>query len=530
MAIYHCDVKPVQRSKGQTTTAKMAYRAGAKIEDKRTGKTHDYTAKKGVEHKEIITPQGVNIPSRQDLWNMAELAERRKDACTGREYEVNLPYELTKEQRIELCRDFARELASRHGVAVDICMHEPSKEGDQRNYHAHIMTTTRIITNDGLTEKADIEKAGRKRKDDLKQTRELWANMANKHLEKAGIAERIDHRSFKEQGKDQQPTVKMGWQATQIERQGKNSFLGDINREIRAKNDRIANLKYEIVFDKGILQNHLTLESLDNASNEQVKNNLTKKDLSEIERYKQHSQAKITKITEKADKEPLTQDDIKTYEQWKTVNNSIVELEQTGVLAEKKKSTQEKNQKQSELTAVSEPKPQPKTQTPLETHSKRLEPQENNSARVVPQQGEKPLQSENKPPSEPKPKTLKEYLTGLSHENRQKIKNHYNKVINEYIGAINKKAVELYHKATPPNKRQKPLFSHYKEHDMDAVQPYKALAQQEIDKADPSKYQEYIKGTDTLNELNKIEQSENLQRQLEQMQERNRTPNTQIQR
>ena len=530
MAIYHCDVKPVQRSKGQTTTAKMAYRAGAKIEDKRTGKTHDYTAKKGVEHKEIITPQGVNIPSRQDLWNMAELAERRKDACTGREYEVNLPYELTKEQRIELCRDFARELASRHGVAVDICMHEPSKEGDQRNYHAHIMTTTRIITNDGLTEKADIEKAGRKRKDDLKQTRELWANMANKHLEKAGIAERIDHRSFKEQGKDQQPTVKMGWQATQIERQGKNSFLGDINREIRAKNDRIANLKYEIVFDKGILQNHLTLESLDNASNEQVKNNLTKKDLSEIERYKQHSQAKITKITEKADKEPLTQDDIKTYEQWKTVNNSIVELEQTGVLAEKKKSTQEKNQKQSELTAVSEPKPQPKTQTPLETHSKRLEPQENNSARVVPQQGEKPLQSENKPPSEPKPKTLKEYLTGLSHENRQKIKNHYNKVINEYIGAINKKAVELYHKATPPNKRQKPLFSHYKEHDMDGVQPYKALAQQEIDKADPSKYQEYIKGTDTLNELNKIEQSENLQRQLEQMQERNRTPNTQIQR
>ena len=458
MAIYHCDVKPVQRSKGQTTTAKMAYRAGAKIEDKRTGKTHDYTAKQGVEHKEIITPQGVNIPSREELWNMAELAERRKDACTGREYEVNLPYELTKEQRVELCRDFARELASRHGVAVDICMHEPSKEGDQRNYHAHIMTTTRIITNDGLTEKADIEKAGRKRKEDLKQTRELWANMANKHLEKAQIAERIDHRSFKEQGKDQQPTVKMGWQATQIEREGKNSFLGDINREIKAKNDRIANLKYEIVFDKGVLQNHLTLESLDNVSNEQVKSNFTKRDLSEIERYKQHSQAKITNITEKANKEPLTQDDIKTYEQWKTINNSIVELEQTGVLAEKEKLTQEKNQKQSELTAVSEPPPQPKTQTPLETHSKRLKPQEDKTARVVPPQAEKSLQRENKPPSESKPKTLKEYLTGLSHENRQKIKNHYNKVINDYIGAIDKKAVELYHKATPPNKRQKPLF------------------------------------------------------------------------
>lgn len=282
MAIYHLSAKPVQRSKGRTATASSAYRAGEKIEDKRTGLTHDYTKKKGVENQAIITPQGVNVPSRQDLWNMAELAEKRKDSCTAREYEVNLPHELNKEQRFELVKDFAKQLAEKYGIAVDVCMHEPNKKGDQRNFHAHILTTTRKITNDGLTEKADIEKAGRKRKDDLKEIRQLWADTANKHLEKAQIAERIDHRSFKEQGKDQQPTVKMGWQATQIERQGNNSFLGDINREIKAKNDRIADLTYEIVFDKGILDNHLTLESLDNASNEQVKKNLTKKDLSEI--------------------------------------------------------------------------------------------------------------------------------------------------------------------------------------------------------------------------------------------------------
>lgn len=207
-----------------------------------------------------------------------------------------------------------------------------------------------------------------------------------------------------------------------------------------------------------------------------------------------------------------------------------MELEQTGVLAEKEKLTQEKNQKQSELTAVSEPPPQPKTQTPLETHSKRLKPQEDKTARVVPPQAEKSLQRENKPPSESKPKTLKEYLTGLSHENRQKIKNHYNKVINDYIGAIDKKAVELYHKATPPNKRQKPLFSHYKEHDMDAVQPFKQKAVNEIEKLEAGSYQKYAKAVDTINELNSIEQSERLQQNLEQMQERNRNPSTEIKR
>ena len=182
MAIYHLSVKPVQRSKGRSATASMAYRAGEKIHDQRTGLTHDYTKKKGIEHNEIITPKGVNIPSREQLWNMAEQAERRKDGCTAREYEVNLPYELSKEQRIALCKDFANELASRHGVAVDICMHEPNRHGDDRNYHAHIMTTTRKIDNNGLGEKADIEKAGRKRKDDLQEARKLWADLANKHL------------------------------------------------------------------------------------------------------------------------------------------------------------------------------------------------------------------------------------------------------------------------------------------------------------------------------------------------------------
>ena len=280
MAIYHMSVKPVQRSKGRSSTAAAAYRAACKIEDDRTGLKHDYTKKEGVKHTEIITPEGVNIPTRSELWNAAEAAEKRKDGCTAREYEVNLPHELSEQQRTELAQDFCKQLAKIHGIAVDLCIHEPTEReikagADARNHHAHILTTTRKITNNGLTDKADIEKSGRKRKDDLKATRDLWATTANKHLKKAGLDERIDARSLKEQGSSLQPTIKMGKVATQMEREPLNTKAyqtprpkyqtrkGDINRAIRADNKEIQRLEAEIADTKALLEKEAKLIKTD---------------------------------------------------------------------------------------------------------------------------------------------------------------------------------------------------------------------------------------------------------------------------
>lgn len=241
MTIYHLSVKPVQRSKGRSSVAAAAYRAGCEIYDERTGLTHNYTKKMGVEYTEIIVPFGVNAPSRSELWNMAEKAENRKDGCTAREYEINLPYQLTDQQRIELAQDFSHRLAEIHGIAVDLCLHKPTPKeiengSDPRNYHAHILTTTRKITNNGLTDKADIEKAGRKRKVDLLATRKLWADVANHHLKRAGLDEQIDHRSLKDQGKKELPTIKMGKTASTMEREGKDTRKGEINTLIKNYN------------------------------------------------------------------------------------------------------------------------------------------------------------------------------------------------------------------------------------------------------------------------------------------------------
>jgi hypothetical protein len=68
-----------------------------------------------------------------------------------------LPHEVKKAECIELTRVYAMEIANRNNVAVDFAIHRPHRAGDERNYHAHILTTTREITPTGLGRKTDVE-------------------------------------------------------------------------------------------------------------------------------------------------------------------------------------------------------------------------------------------------------------------------------------------------------------------------------------------------------------------------------------
>ena len=142
MALYRAETKPISRKDGRSAIAAAAYRSGGSLVDDRTGNVHDYTRRRGVVTTGIITPDGQGC-ERNALWNGAEAAEKRKDARTAREWVLALPAELTDAQRKELTERFSRSLAERFGVAVDFAIHRPGKEGDQRNHHAHVLTTTR---------------------------------------------------------------------------------------------------------------------------------------------------------------------------------------------------------------------------------------------------------------------------------------------------------------------------------------------------------------------------------------------------
>ena len=234
VADYRLSAKIISRGNSQSAVASAAYRSGARLDDLRTGETHDYTRKQGVVHCAILAPDDAPdwMHDRAKLWQAVEAVERRKDAQLARELQLSLPHELTHEQRRALVHDFVREHFVSHGMVADVAIHAPGKHGDDRNHHAHVMLTMRDLTADGF---------GNKRRewnnpDTLLQWREAWAREQNRTLERHGHAERVDHRSYEDQGIDREPTQHMGPTATDMERNGNPSRIGGENREREDRN------------------------------------------------------------------------------------------------------------------------------------------------------------------------------------------------------------------------------------------------------------------------------------------------------
>ena len=234
MASYHLSVKTVQRSAGRSAVAAAAYRHAERIACDREGRVHDYRAKAGVEHSFIVAPEDAPAwaQDRQALWNAAEARETRSNSVTAREWELALPHELDAGGRRALAESFARELVSRYRVAADVAIHAPHREGDQRNWHAHVLTTTRALGRDGLTDKTRTLDAKQTGGPEIAHMRERWASLQNHALERAGHEERVSHRSLAVQrdearalghearadNLDRAPEVKLGPVVSGIER------------------------------------------------------------------------------------------------------------------------------------------------------------------------------------------------------------------------------------------------------------------------------------------------------------------------
>jgi hypothetical protein len=194
-----------------------------------------------VLHTEILVPSQFDAEpvawarNRERLWNTAEHAEKRHNSRVAREYQVTLPAELDDVRRVALARAFAREIADRYKVAVDLAVHAPSAGSDPRNFHAHLLTTTREVTPTGLGAKAGIDMQLRERlrrglpdhRQEYLSLRERWATLTNDALREANIDARIDHRSLAAQGVDREPRPSIPLMHLKMEQRGLHSQVAE---------------------------------------------------------------------------------------------------------------------------------------------------------------------------------------------------------------------------------------------------------------------------------------------------------------
>lgn len=243
MAIYHFTAKVIKRSQGRSAVAAAAYRAGDRFVDETRERTFDYSYKSEVIHSEIILPERAPqwMQDRQRLWNAVEERELRLDAQVAREVEFALPQELSQSEAIALTRDYVRSEFVERGMVADLNLHwEPD------NPHAHVMLTMREITAEGFGRKVREWNAVEL----LREWRQHWAERANERLHELGFDLRIDHRSYREQGIELEPTRHLGRAVDEMRGRGEYAERALELEQVRERNALRIEQQPELVLEQ----------------------------------------------------------------------------------------------------------------------------------------------------------------------------------------------------------------------------------------------------------------------------------------
>ncbi|HIB69594.1 MAG TPA: hypothetical protein EYO33_32080, partial [Phycisphaerales bacterium] len=131
-------------------------------------------------------------------------------------------------------------LIERYRVAVDVAIHSPvTGDGhDTRNHHAHLLFTTREITEDGFGVKTRILDDKVSGPQEIEVIREVWEPLANDALERAGFPDiKIDRRTLEGQGIDRIPQTHIGPHAWHAQNKDGLGHQDDDERESEGQQD-----------------------------------------------------------------------------------------------------------------------------------------------------------------------------------------------------------------------------------------------------------------------------------------------------
>lgn len=171
-----------------------------------------YSKKEDLIHKESGNMDCIiDGTSAIDFWKSADDFERVNGA-SYREYELNIPNELSHEQGIKLVQDFVKnELEYKHPYSFAI--HESHSKDGEKNLHCHLMFSERELDDILRTKEQFFKRAnsvnpelgGAKKnriwhkKEKLYEIRKSWEILANQALERNGFNERVSCESLKKQ-------------------------------------------------------------------------------------------------------------------------------------------------------------------------------------------------------------------------------------------------------------------------------------------------------------------------------------------
>lgn len=193
----YMEVRIVSRARGHSVVRRAALNARAKLYDQRLNRTWNHLARSEVRAQLVLAPPTAPlwVLDREALWNAIEHSETRPDAQLARELEISLPQSLSLGAQVGLVTLFLDQHFVARGMVADCTIRTPNPTTRRRasiqpvaGPRAYVLLTMRELVGDGF---------GEQRRDwndwDLKNnTRSLWEIAANRALEAAGRAERVE--------------------------------------------------------------------------------------------------------------------------------------------------------------------------------------------------------------------------------------------------------------------------------------------------------------------------------------------------
>lgn len=257
------------------------YRLSMKIGKQKSKNHYEYISRQGAyknynKGEDFIYAENQNLPSwSKDAKEYWKTVNELESGVQYREFEIALPKELTDEQNIKLVQDFCKKIfGNNYTYSFGIHKNIGTISGKE-NPHAHIMFSERIIDHQRRKEPTKEEYFKQRRKDKdtgeykngyikdrtitgkgrkewLKEKRQLWAEIQNKHLKENNISIRVSHLSLKEREIERIPQKHLGRKVIELNKKGIHTDAYQNYEKTKLQNKKIKFIQTQILKSKNI--------------------------------------------------------------------------------------------------------------------------------------------------------------------------------------------------------------------------------------------------------------------------------------